>query len=133
MRYYLSHSIRGKDGPGASHDVQAKNCAEAKRVGNILRVLFPKLELYVPAENETFVQIAYDSGYLNENAILYIDCRIIDTLDGVLVYVPDGDELQGGRKIEYDHAVATNKPVCIFHKVEEAANYIEAQYRKELV
>ncbi len=131
MRFYLSHSIRGKDGPGASHDVQAKNCAEAERVANILRALFPKLELYVPAENETFVQIAYDSGLLNENAILSIDCRIIDTLDGVLVYVPDDEELQGGRKVEYDHAVTTNKPVCIFHRVEEAADYIEAMYRKE--
>ncbi len=131
MRYYLSHAIRGKVGPDASHDVQAKNCAEAKRVANILRALFPKLELYVPAEGETFVQIAYDIGHLNENEILDIDCHIIDNLDGVLVYVPDGDELQGGRKIEYDHAVAINKPVCIFHKVEEAADYIEAMYRKE--
>ncbi len=133
MRYYLSHAIRGKAGPSVSHDVQAKNCAEAKRVANILRALFPKLELYVPAEHETFIQIAYDIGHLNENEILDIDCRIIDNLDGVLVYVLDGDELQGGRKIEYDYAVATNKPVCIFHKVEEAADYIEAQYRRELI
>ncbi len=131
MKYYLSHPIRGKAGPDASYDVQAKNCAEAKRIGNILRALFPKLELYIPAEGETFVQIAYDAGYLQEREILEIDCLIINNLDGVLVYVPDGDELQGGRKIEYDHAVATNKPVCIFHKVEEAADYIEAMYRKE--
>ncbi len=133
MHYYLSHPIRGKDGPGASHDVQAKNCAEAKRVGNILRALFPKLELYVPAEHEDFVQLAYDGGYLEEREILEIDCLIINNLDGVISYVPDGDELQGGRKIEYDHAVATNKPVCIFHKVEEAADYIEAQYKRELI
>ena len=133
MRFYLSHPIRGKAGPNASHDVQAKNCAEAKRVANILRALFPKLELYVPAEHETFIQIAYDTGYLNENEILDIDCRIINNLDGVIVYVPDDEKLQGGREIEYNHAVAINKPVCIFHKVEEAADYIEAQYRRELI
>lgn len=133
MKFYLSHAIRGKAGPDASHDTQTKNCAEAKRVANILRRLFPKLELYVPAENETFVQIAYDTGHLGEKEILDIDCKIIDNCDGVIVYVPDGDKLQGGRKIEYDHAVATNKPVCIFHTPEETANWIEAQYRRELI
>ncbi|KKK69624.1 hypothetical protein LCGC14_2932150, partial [marine sediment metagenome] len=124
-------AIRGKAGPDASHDVQAKNCAEAIRVADVLRRLFPKLELYVPAEHENFVQLAYDGGYLGEREILEIDCLIINNLDRVISYVPEGDELQGGRKIEYDHAVATNKPVCIFHKVEEAADYIEAQYRRE--
>ena len=133
MKFYLSHAIRGKAGPDASHDVQAKNCTDAIRVANIIRCQFPKLVLYVPAENETFVQIAYDSGHLSEKQILDIDCKIIDNVDGVLVYAPENDELQGGRKIEHDHAVATNKLVCIFHKVEEAANYIEAMYQRELI
>ncbi len=133
MRFYLSHAIRGKAGPDASHDVQAKNCVAAIRVADYLRNLFPKLELYVPAENETFVQIAYDTGIICEDDILRIDCLIIDQQDGVLFYVPYDDELQGGRKIEYDHAVATNKPVCIFHTPEEAANYIRALYRRGLI
>ena len=133
MKFYLGHKIRGNAGPNASYDVQAKNCAEAIRVANILRELFPKLELYVPAENETFIQIAYNNAYLNMDDILWIDCRIIDGCDGLLVYVPDGDKLQGGRKIEYDYAVATNKPVCIFHTPKEAADWIEAVYRKELI
>ena len=133
MRFYLSHAVRGKAGPDASYDVQAKNCAEAIRVADILRGLFPKLKLYVPAEDEIFVQIAYDIGHLTIDKILDIDCHIIDNLDGVILYVPDGDELQGGRKIEYDHAVATNKPVCIFHKVEKVTDYIEAQYRREQI
>lgn len=133
MKYYLSHSIRGKAGPDASHDVQAKNCAEAIKIADILRGLFPKLELYVPAKHETFIQIAYDLGYLSEKAILDIDCHIIDNCDGVIVYVPEGDELQGGRKVEYDHAVATHKPICVFYTPEAAANYIEGMYRKELL
>ncbi len=131
MRYYLSHSIRGKAGPDASHDVQAKNCADATRIANVLRTLFPKLELYVPAEHETFIQIAYDLGCLSEKEILDVDCKIIDRQDGVLFYVPEGDELQGGRKIEFDHAVAMNYPVCIFHTPKEAADYIEAMYQRE--
>ncbi len=133
MRYYLSHKIRGNAGSNASHDVQAKNCAEAIRVADILRGLFPKLELYVPAENEVFVRVAYDIGHLTIDEILDIDCKIIDHQDGLLVYVPDGDKLQGGREVEYLHAVTTGKRVCIFHTPEEAADWIEATYRKELI
>lgn len=131
MKFYLSHAIMGKAGASAGCDVQARNCADAKRVAYRLRMLFPKLELYVPAENETFVKIAIDSGHLSVKAVLDIDCKIIDNCDGVIVYVPEGDELQGGRKVEYDHAVATNKPACIFHTPEEAADYLEAMYRRE--
>ena len=133
MKFYLSHAIRGKAGPDASHDVQVKNCTNALRVANIIRRQFPKLVLYVPAENETFVQIAYDSGHLSEKQILDIDCKIIDNMDGVLVYVPENDELQGGRKIEHDHAVTTNKPVCVFRREYEVINWLTGQYRRELI
>ena len=133
MRYYLSHAIRGSAGPEASHSTQAQNCRDAILVATTLRKLFPKLTLYVPAENETFVQICYDTGHLSEKQILDVDCRIIDNMDGLLVYVPQGDELQGGRKKEHYHAVATDKPVVIFSKASEAANWIEAMYRKELI
>lgn len=133
MKFYLSHAIRGQAGPDADHDQQAKNCAAAIRIANKLRAEFSKLTLYVPAEHETFIQIAYDTGHLSEKQILDIDCRIIDSYDGVLVYVPKGDELQGGREIEYDYAVATKKPVVIFHHVDEAGCYLYAQYRKELI
>ncbi len=133
MKLYFSHSIRGKYGPSATHDQQAKNCADAIEVANNLRALFRKLVLYVPAENETFVQIAYDSGHLSEKAILDIDCKIIDNMDGVLVYVPEGDGLQGGRKIEFDHTVATHKSACVFSTTSEAADWIHAQYGRELI
>jgi len=133
VRLYLSHAIRGTAGLDASHDVQAMNCAEAIRIANMLRAAFPKLILYVPAENETFVQIAFDSGHINEKAILDVDCKIIDRCDGVLIYVPAGDELQGGRKIECDHAIATKKPVCIFSRIDEATDYLYARYRGELL
>jgi len=121
----------GKAGSGADNDTQAKNCADAIRVADKLRSEFPKLVLYVPAENETFVKIAIDSGHLSVKAVLDIDCKIIDNCDGVIVYVPEGDELQGGRLIEYKHARATKKPVVVFHNVYEACDYIEAMYRRE--
>ncbi len=133
MKFYLSHAIRGKAGPDASHDVTTKNGEAAILVAHQLRALFPKLDLYVPAENEKFVQIAYDTGHLSEKQILDIDCRIIDNTDGVIVYVPPGDELQGGRLVEYNHAVATNKPVFVFSKLKEAVGYLEAKYRGELI
>ncbi len=133
MKFYFSHAIRGQAGPDASYDVQAKNCADAIRVADKLRAEFPKLTLYVPAEHEIFIQIAYDSGHLNEKEILDIDCKIIDSMDGVLFYVPEHDWLQGGRLIEYRHAVATKKPLVIFHNVSEATDYLYAQYRRELI
>ena len=133
MRCYFSHPIRGKAGPNASHDVLVENCAEAIRVADFLRAEFPKLVLYVPAENETFVQIAYDSGHLSEKQILDIDCKIIDNCDGVLVYVPDDEPLQGGRLIEYNHAIRTNKPVHIVDTEKEAVGWLVAQYRRELI
>ena len=133
MKYYFSHPIRGKEGPAASHDTQAKNGAAAIKIAKQLRALFPPLELYVPAENETFVQIAYDTGHLSEKQILDIDCRIIDGCDGVIIYVPLGDELQGGRLVEYNHAKATNKPVVVFHVLKEAVDWLTAKYRGELI
>ena len=133
LKFYLSHSIRGKAGLNASQDIQAQNCRDAILVADTLRKLFPKLELYVPAESETFVQIAYDNAYLNIDDILWIDCRIIDNMDGLLVYVPQGNELQGGRLVEYRHAMVTNKLVVVFNKVSEAADWLNAKYRGELI
>lgn len=133
MRFYLSHPIRGKAGPDASHNVQNQNCKIAIEIANALRQRFPKLELYVPAEHETFIQIAYDSGHLSEKDILDIDCHIIDGLDGVLIYVPKGDKLQGGRLVEYKHAIITNKPRVIFENVDVAAYWLTTMYRGKLI
>lgn len=133
MKFYFSHAIRGKAGSDASQDIQAQNCKAAILVADTLRKLFPKLKLYVPAENETFVQTAYDAGYLEIREILEIDCLIINNMDGLLVYVPSDDELQGGRLVEYRYAIAANKPVVVFNKISEAADWLNAKYRGELI
>jgi len=127
MRVYFSHAIRGKAGSDASHDVQSVNCAVSRvMAGRINEMLNGDVDFYIPAEHEDFVQRAYDCGYIKESEILDIDCQIIDDCDAVVVFIPDGDCLQGGRKVEYDHCVKTGKPVCIFHRAHEAADWLKA-------
>lgn len=70
------------------------------------------------------MQIANEDGLLSIDQILEIDCKIIDNCEGVIVYVPEGDELQGGRLVEYNHAVSTGKPVCVFSEVEQIITYL---------
>ncbi len=73
------------------------------------------------------MQVAYDIGYLVEEEILEIDCLIIDGCDAVIVFVPDGDELQGGRKVEYNHAVKCSIPVLVYHRAGEAIEWLAHQ------
>ena len=128
MKLYLSHSIRGSAGSNASHDIQAANCAEAIKIADEIRLELPKLELYVPAENETFVQIAYECKYISEKEILDVDCKIIDTCSGVIIYVPKGDALQGGRLVEYRYATAIYKPVFLFSTVAQVIEQLRTAH-----
>ncbi|MCP5019620.1 MAG: hypothetical protein GY938_30705 [Ketobacter sp.] len=124
MRVYCSHSIKGKYGEDATHTQMKENCDAMIALANQLRKALPDIEFYVPAEHEDFVQIARGVGYLSEEQILEVDCGIIDGCDAVIVFVPDGDELQGGRKVEYDHAVAASTPVVVYRLVGEANEYL---------
>ena len=125
MRLYLSHAIRGPAGSAASLDVQKANCDKAKHIAKQIRIKYPHLDIYVPAENELFVSIAYRSGHLSEKAILDIDCKIIDGCDGVIAYVPGHDTLQGGRLIEYNHAMFRNIPATTFATLEQIEPWID--------
>ena len=127
MKVYISHSIRGKQGKNATHTQMQENCDAVIVVAKQLRKALPHIDFYVPAEHEDFVQFAYDIGYLVEEEILEIDCLIIDGCDAVIVLVPDGDEIQGGRKIEYDHAVDSATPVVVFRLVGEAIEWLTHQ------
>lgn len=101
------------------------NCDAIITLVKQLREAVPAADFYVPAEHEDFVQRAYHSGYLTEKQILDIDCQIIsDTCDAVIVYVPEGDTLQGGRKVEHDYAIKHSIPIFIFTRVEEAISWI---------
>ena len=127
MRYYLSHSIRGKYGKDATPSQMKENCDRVVLIAKFIRRTVPAAELYVPAEHEDFVSIAYRDKYLTEQQILEIDCKIIDNCDGVIVFCPPDDPINGGRKVEYDHAVATNKPVLIFEASGQAVSWLTKQ------
>lgn len=125
MRFYLSHSIRGKYGNDATPTQMMEQCQRAIMIANIIRATFPLIELYVPAEHEDFVQRAYRCGYLTEQQILDVDCMIIDDCEGVLIFAPIDDPLQGGRQIEWEHALAINKSVIIFSEIGQVCEWLQ--------
>jgi hypothetical protein len=124
MRFYLSHSIRGKYGNQATQQQMQQNCQMACDIAMMIKdAIRPPIDIYVPGAHDEFVQIAYYKGFITESHILDVDCTIIDTCDAVLFYSPDGI-ICGGCKIEKDYAEATNKPVIVFADVEEAIEKI---------
>lgn len=125
MRFYLSHSIRGKYGKNATPAQMMERCQRAIMVANIIRATFPSIELYVPAEHEDFVQRAYRCGYLTEQQILNIDCMIIDDCEGTLIFAPPDDPMCGGRIVEWEHTIATSKPVVTFNEIEQACGWLQ--------
>lgn len=124
MRTYLSHSIRGKLGNACPPDQLKKNCEAAKVTAQLIRNSCPWLDLYVPAEHENFVQKAFDKKYITEKQILDIDCDILAECDNIVIWVPAGDELQGGREVEHDFAINECMHVCIFKEAIEAIDWL---------
>lgn len=125
MRFYVSHSIRGKHGKNATPAQMKANCDAIMDIAKKLREVIPVADLYVPAEHEDFVGIAYREGYLTEKQILDVDCQIIlDTCDAIIIYVPQGDKLQGGRKVEHDYAVLNCIPVFVFEYTWEVIEWV---------
>ena len=127
IRFYLSHSIRGKYGKNATPTQMKENCDRVMGIADTIYEAILGVELYVPAEHEDFVCIALTDRYLTEQQVLEIDCKIIDMCDGVIVFSPPDDMMCGGRIIEYEHAKATNKPVLIFKTVSEAISWLTQQ------
>jgi len=77
MRYkvYLSHPIRGAT--GTPQEIAA-NCAAAIDTAWLVRhLLRPGYEVYVPAEQDLFPQIAMDLDYLTVDQVLAVDFEII--------------------------------------------------------
>lgn len=128
IRFYLSHSIRGKYGKSVTPAQMKANCDKAILIANLIRNAILSIEIYCPAEHEAFVGTAWHKHYLDEKQILDVDCTIIDGCEGVIIYVPEGDKLQGGRKVEYDYVInRPPKPVWIFDNVEWIINRL-AEY-----
>lgn len=129
MRFYLSHSIRGTLREKATAEQELANCQKAMEIASELINKFPKLELYVPGAHEfPLIRTLRDQGSVTVKQLLNADCAIIDNCDGIIVYVPEGDELQGGRLVEYNHAVATNKPVFVFAEIDSVTGWLTQQF-----
>jgi len=119
MKIYVSHPIRGV-APNPSPEYIALNNRIAKIFGAALRVRYPQHEFYVPAENEEFVALAYEHDYLDEGEILGLDCKIIDSKDGVIFYKHEY-RFSNGMLRELQHAVDTNTPNATVSSVSEVA------------
>lgn len=130
MRFYVSHSIRGAKGNAATPADMKANCDRILLLAECIQKALPSVKLYVPAEHEDFVGIAFHDNYITEHDILEIDCKIIDKCDGVIVYCPPDDPMCGGRTIEWEHALATSKPVVVFQTPEQAINWLANQIMK---
>lgn len=131
MKFYLSHTIRGKHGDKATYTQMKANCDRAIAIANLIRSDLPSIELYVPGEHE-FPPVGYfiRKGYITAEQALEIDCMVIDECDGVIVFCPPDAPLQGGREVEYKYAVQNNKPVCIFARVSEINKWLAQQIIK---
>lgn len=128
MRVYLSHAIRGKSGSECTPISLKENCRAAIEIGNKIRDACPWADVYIPAEHEGFVQKAYDKRYLTEKQILDIDCDIVAECDIIIIYVPEGDELQGGRLVEHDFAINECMPVGLFSEASDAVEFLTERY-----
>ena len=110
FRIYMSHTIRGRGGLDATEADIKINLAAATRIGVEIKAYlldwekmdrFPRSDLYVPADHDEFVQIAWHKEYLNEKQVLEVDCDIISRCDLVIIY---GNYVSRGMKIELDFA-----------------------------
>ena len=132
MKIYLSHSIRGKLGNDSTPESLNKNCLAAIEVGNKIRLECPWASIYIPAEHESFIQKAYNKGYMTERQILDVDCDIIAEQDILIIYVPEGDELQGGRLVEHDFAINEGMPIGLFKTAKEAVEFLTERHEYDL-
>lgn len=112
IKIYVSHPIRGAKGKEATHEDMAANNRLAINFGKALQAQFPNVEFYVPASHDEFVMIGYEEGVLNEDQILHIDCKIIDTCNAIVAYIPEG-HISNGMLVEISHANATAKTVLV--------------------
>jgi hypothetical protein len=132
MKIYLSHPIRGPLKDKAKPEDMLANCLMAKTVADKIRqyIRFNHVEvdvdLYVPAENEEFVNRAWANDMLTIQQILFIDCQIIREKfnDLLLVFAPYGKPVEGCH-IEKNCAEFNDIPVIVFKDMAEFKEKIE--------
>jgi hypothetical protein len=118
FRIYMSHWIRGPKGENATKKDIRENLDKHIAIGTEIKAYlidwekmdgFPKMDLYIPAEHDEFVQIAFNRHYVNEEQILDVDKEIIDRCQLVIAY---GDFTKSrGMKVELEHAGEHDIPI----------------------
>ena len=108
---YLSHPIRGSGVDKASKKTQISNGEKAATVARELERLIPGLKIYCPGDAEKFTFYSYSLGFLTDEQILDIDCRIISDGDLLLSYDFDTSH---GVKIEKTFARESGIPIYSF-------------------
>lgn len=129
---YFSHSIRGKKGKDATDEDMERNCNTAMRVATWIRESISGIDLYIPAEHEDFVAIAYKDKYLTEKQILEIDCKILKRQDFHIVYEVD-EWLGGGIEVEINAAKKYRKPIFYVSELDEVTVVLLRQMIKDVL
>jgi hypothetical protein len=132
LKGYMSHPIRGPLKDKATPEQIRANCDMAKEVAMRIRYYMDfnhpdiDLDLYVPAEHESFVLRAFRNDMLTVQQILHIDCQIIEEdYNGVLlVFAPYGPPVEGC-SIELKHAVKCGIAVLVFKDMSAFKEQIE--------
>lgn len=133
INIYLSHPIRGSLKGKATEESIDRNCEAAIVVANQLReaMEFIDVDIYVPADHEDFVGIAFKHGIISVENILRIDCMIIREKynDLVLIYAPYGPPVEGC-SIEMKCAEENDIPVVVFENFKDAVEKLKPYVAK---
>ena len=83
---------------------------------------FPKMELYVPADHDEFVQLAFDKKFITEQQILEVDCNIIE---GCKLRIACNDwTSRRGMVVEIEYA--QRKHIPIYYMASESSHGISS-------
>ena len=110
MRCYFSHPIQGKKGKDATREDMDVNNQRAIEAAKQIRRVFPRIDLYVPAEHDEFVIEAYTQKSLTVEQILEADKAIVRKCDFLVAYMAD-DYLSNGMIKEIIEACDNRIPV----------------------
>lgn len=116
MRAYVSHPIRGSLGANATKEDELANMQLAKDFACQLRVAFPDVDFYVPAEHNEFVMTAFFEHDLSEDVVLKTDVIILKKRDIIVIFAPES-HISGGMKREIDAAIEADIPAVYMESV----------------
>ena len=121
--------MAGKD---ATHETMVENNRKAVAFVAELKIAFPNIEFYCPGEHDEFVINAYEMGYVTETQILDVDCKILDSRNLLLNYIPDR-YISNGMWRENYHAQLQGIPILMATCVPEATDILQRQLHLMLV